>query len=513
MPLLRKGVVMPVKGIDYSMPATFISEQSGFPKNMYYYRGELRKRPGKSIVGSAISDNNPILGLGKFEDNSGIKYAVRASKTALERYNTAASAWQSIADIAFQGDDDDFFHFTTVTEEGIFVVTNGYNNIRKWTGSGNTALLGGSPPKAKFCAYLSPYLLLAHIDDGSSVNPWKVQWPDTGNCQQWTGGSSGSDTLGDEPSPIQNIMKLNEYAAVYKKESLWLLNKVSTSDIFQKTCVRSGIGLGGSRALAEAEGVHYFMSLNDFYQWNAMQPVSIGGPVRDEVFGRIDRNRMNRCFAVHVQELTEIWFFVVISGGDWPTEVWKYNYRNGFWYYDTCAELTAAMKWEKILSEDWNDDTPGSWDEALNIWDSGDSIAAWEEILFGKKDGNTTKLNYNVADDDGVAVEGIFETKDFIGNSLELKSRWLQADFWARGSPGARLYFDYKIDGSDKWVNVPHSSSKAYAELTEDAVQYFFYFDVYASEIRYRVRNAESGEIFYIKAFFPYYLSKEQRRT
>jgi hypothetical protein len=360
--------------------------------------------------------------------------------------------------------------------------------------------------------YLSPYLILANVDDGTGVNPWKVQWPDTAQPEVWAGGNAGSDLLSDEPSPIQNIMKLNEFAAVYKKESLWILQKVSTTDIFQKSCIRTGIGLAAPRALAEAEGQHYFMALNNFYQWNGMQPNPIGGPVRDEVFGKIDRNKINRCFAIHVQELREVWFFVVVAGGTWPVEVWKYNYDNGFWYYDTCASITCAMKWEKVLSESWNDDTPGSWDESLDVWDSGDSIAAWEEILFGKSDGNTTTLDYIKADDDGAVIEGIFETKDFIGNSMELNSRWLQIDFWARGSSGARLYVDYSIDGGSTWVNIPYSSSKAYLELTEKSLQYNFWFDTYASEIRFRARNNESGEIFYIKAFFPYYLSKEQRR-
>lgn len=512
MPLLRKGVVMPVKGIDYSIPSTFISDQSGFPKNMYYYRGELRKRPGKTLVGSAIAGGQ-IMGLAKLELNTGIKYLIRTSKTKIEKYNTSSLVWQAISASDFSGGDDDFFSFATVTEDGLLIISNGVNLIRKWPGYGNTAALGGSPPKAKYMTYLSPYLLLAHIDDGVNVNPWKVQWPDTGNCQKWTGGNSGADVLGDEPSPIQNIMKLNEYAAVYKKESLWLGQKVSTTDIFDFNCIRTGIGLASPRAVAEAEGQHYFMALNDFYVWNGMQPNSIGASVRDEVFDKVDRNKMNRCFAIHVQELTEIWFFIIISGDTWPKEVWKYNYRNGFWYVDTCSELTAAIKWEKILSESWDDDNGAKiWDEALDLWDAGDSIADWEEVVFGNKDGNTMKLDYTKADDLGVTVDGVFETKDFIGNSLELKSRWLQIDFWSRGSSGAKLYVDYSIDGGSTWTNIPYSSSKAYIELTEKPVQYNVYFDVYASEIRFRARNSESGEIFYIKAFFPYYLSKEQRR-
>jgi hypothetical protein len=512
MPLLRKGIILPAKGIDYSVPSTFIADQNSFSKNMYYYRGELRKRPGKVLVGEAISGGQ-IMGFGIFEGNTGIKYAIRASKTKIEKYNTSTLAWESISSSDLGGGDDDQINMAMVTEEQILAVTNWINVIRKWIGSGNTAALGGNPPKAKYAAYLSPYLLLAYTNDGISIKPWRVSWSDTGNCENWSSGAAGSLDLGDEPSVIQNILKLNEYAAVYKKDSIWLLNKVSSSDVFQKSCARTGIGLAASRAVIDADGQHYFMSFNDFHTWEGIRPTSIGAAVRDEVFRRIDPNRINRSFALHVQELSEVWFFIPVSGGSWPTEIWKYNYRLGFWYYDTCAELSAAMRWGKVASEAWNDDTPGSWNEALDVWDSGDSIANWEEIILGKVSGYCSKLDYTKADDEGLPVEGVFETKDFIGESLEKKTRWLQIDFWARGSSSAKLYIDYSVNGGDDWTNIPYTSSQAYAELTEKAVHYKFYFDIVSSEIRFRARNAETGEVFYIKAFYPYYLSKEQNRS
>jgi hypothetical protein len=510
MPLLRQGVIMPVEGIDFSKPATFISPKGGFPVNMRYYRGEMRKRPGKSLVGGTVADATAIMGLGKLETNSLIKYVVRASHKKLEKYNSSTLAWESISNTDFYGGDSDFFSFAQVTESNLLIITNFLDRIRKWSGSGNAALLLGNPPKAKYATYLSPYLLLAYVDDGSAINPWRVDWCDTDDPENWSTGNSGSALLSREPSVIQNNVKLNEGVVGYKKESLWLGRMVETSDIFVFDCVKTGIGLGAPRAYADVKGQHFFMSLNDFHVFNGAAEQSIGGPVRDEVFAKLNRGKIDRCFAVHVQELEEVWFFIVISGEDWPTEIWKYNYRNGFWYYDTCSALSSALKYERVSGLSWDDDTPGTWDQASDIWDSGIVTESWEDILFGDKDGKTLKLDYLTTDDNAVAVSARLETKDFIGDALESNQRWLQIDLWARG-PG-KLYLDYSIDEGSNWVNIPYSSSVVYADMDSIYTQYHFYFDVLAPQIRFRMRNAVSGEVFFIRNFCPYYLSKEQRR-
>lgn len=510
MPLLRKGILIPSQGIDYSQPALFIPDRNGFPQNMRFYREEMRKRPGKTLLGGQVADATQIMGYGRLELSGGTKHLVRASKAKLERFNTSTLAWVSIANTAFTGGDEDFFSITDVTENEIIIITNYIDAIRKWTGSGNAAALGGSPPKAKYVTYLSPYTLLAYINNGATVNPWKIQWPDTSNPEVWTGGNSGSALISDEPSAIQNIAKLDEYVAVYKKESLALGRKVDTSDVFSFDTIKTGIGLASPRGFVGAEGQHYFMGQNDFFVWNGVRIESIGKAVRDEVFSQVDRNKINRCHALHVQELNEVWFFIVVSGGTWPSQVWKYNYRLGFWYFDTCSNLTAAIKWQRINTQSWDDDT-GTWDSAQDIWDSGMSIANWEDIVFGDSSGYSLNLDYTTTNDNGVAVSAQFVTKDFTGDMLEFSKRWLKLDFFGKG-PG-KLYIDYSTDEGSNWTNIPYTSSTAYIDLTGSYTKTEMYFDVWAEKIRFRFRNAESGETFYLRNFYPYYLSRDEIET
>jgi len=504
MPANRKPVLTPVAGLDYSKPSTFINDQNGFPKNMRYYKMEIGKRPGLTKYGSVAISGDQVMGLGKLELSTGVSYLVRTSKTKIEKYNTSTLVWDSISASDFTGGNDDHFFFTNVSEEGLLIVTNGFNQLRKWTGTGNTAALGGSPPKAKFVSYLSPYTFLAYTDDGTGFNPWNIQWSDTGNSEEWSDGNAGSALLGSEPSPIKNIMRLNEYMAVYKEHSLWLGQKVSTSDVFLFDLVLSGVGLAGSRCVAEREGYHYFMSHNDFLVWNGVRPTSIGDPVREEVFSKINRQRFDRCFALHVQELTEIWFYIVVVGQDWPTEIWKYNYKTGFWYMDTCNALTCALKWAKVSTESWDDDT-GTWDSDLTTWDEGSSAQDWEEVIQGRDDGYTLKLDYSSVDDDGTAISGEWQSKDFTADYLEFHKRWLQLDIWARGYGSLKAY--YSTDYGSSWTYITTLTLSAACQKFET------YLDTVSDTIRFKLISDALGETFYLRNLYPYYLRREEKRS
>ena len=510
MPLLRKGVLLPSKGVNFAIPSTFIEDQQTFSENMRYDRGVLRRRQGKTTLGAALASANQIMGYGLLQLSSGTQHVVRASKGLIQRLNVSTQAWETISIISYTSDDEDFFAFANVTEDNLLISTNYKNAMYKWPGSGNQVILGGSPPKAKYLAYVTPYLLAAYTDDGMSVKPWGVSWCDTNNPEVWTGGNSGQALITDEPSPIQNIAKLSEFVAVYKKDSLAVGIKVDPPDIFRFETIKTGIGLAAPRAFADAEGIHYFMSNNDFMSWNGIRTESIGAAVREHIFSRVNKAKINRCFAIHVQEQTEIWFFILTSSDSWPTEVWKYNYRFGFWYFDSCRQVTAGIRWKNISSLTW-DQLQGSWDQQQTSWDGFATGIGTEEIMLGHSDGYSSKLDYTVTDDQGVAVDARFISKDFAADSYELGARWLKLDLWAKG-PG-KLYVDYSDDQGSNWTNIPFQSSQAYADLTGMMTKYEWYFDIWATTVRFRFRNSESNETFYLQQFFPYYLNREEAVT
>jgi hypothetical protein len=504
MALLKKGVALPVVGIDFSKPATFIDDRGGFPNNVRYFRSELSKRPGKTAYGSAMADGIRSMGI---LDLNTVKYLLRVSNTNVEKFLTGNNTWEDITGTPFTGGVANLFFLTNVVENALLVITNGYDKIRKWTGSGDTTLLGGNPPRAKYMTYQTPYLILAYTDDGVAVQPWNVSWCDTGNPEEWVSGNSGSQLLSSEPSIIMNIINQGPFVIVYKEQSIWLGTQVGPPDIWLFTCQATGIGLASPKAVVDAESVHYFMGFNDFFTFSyGATPTSIGGPVRDQVFSRIDRDKMDQNFAIHVQNLNEIWFFVTVSGQEFPTEVYKYNYRLGYWYQDSCLDTTASTVWKRVTTTDW-DNFPGVWDAALLNWDATSQTKGFEEVVFGDAVGNTMYLDYNTTNDLGITQSSSFATKDFTGDDMMSLKRWVQIDTWAKG-PGT-LYVDYSIDEGLTWVNIPHTSTSASIPLTFEYGTHRCYFDVVSDKIRFRYRNSENNEIFYIRNFCPYYIMRE----
>jgi len=477
MPLLRIPVLLPSMGMDYSRPATLIDNANCFPQNMSFSRGDITKRAGRSLFGDTAISGAPVMGYGTFYMGSGARHILRVSTNNLEKYNELTNVWDDIAVTPFSGDADDYFAFATVAESDLIAISNGVDNIRKWTGSGNQQLLGGTPPICKTMCYLSPYLILGNLIESGTPNPWKVAWCDTANPEIWTGGNSGSELLSDESSEIVRLKKLNEYAAAYKKDSLWL-GRLDVSDVISFDCVKTGIGIVSKNAVAEAEAVHYFMGYNDFYSWDSSGITPIGKGVRDEVFSTIDKTQLHKCFAVHAKDTTEIWFAVVTTGQTYPTQIWKYNYRYGIWYFDTIANITAGIEFE------------------------GNAFA--ERTILGDSSGYSYRVDPTAHNDNGVAISSYVITKDFVADKFEYEKRWLQIDLWAYGS--ATLYVDYSIDRGTTWTSL----SSATLEASMPIFPITLWFDVVSSHIRFRFRNAGDGEYFYLRKFFPYYLGREE---
>ena len=133
--------------------------------------GELRGRKGIALW-DAISTaaTNQIVGFGEFyAPASATSTLLRMQTLALEKWNDAGNSWDDITGTALTGDTSTRPVFHTMSDEGFLVFTNeGHDRPRKWTGSGNSATLGGTPPYAKWlCPFLGSLFLFNTSTDGT----------------------------------------------------------------------------------------------------------------------------------------------------------------------------------------------------------------------------------------------------------------------------------------------------------------------------------------------------------
>lgn len=460
----------------------------------------MRKRDGRSLFGGVTLGGEKVLHLGTQEVSTGAFRLFRMTKKNIQRYNTISGAWDDVTGIDLTGGETDFFSDCVVTESDFYLFTNkGIDAIRKYDGSGATVPLGGSPPKARFMAYITPYVLLGFTSSGGNDFPTKVQWCGTGTPENWSGSGSGSQLLSDDASHIRQVKKLSEYAMVYKEKSVYRGRKVSTAAVFDFIPFATGKGLYAPRSVADDGENHYYMGNQDFHLNNGVRVADIGKPVREYIFNRLNRSRNETCHSIHVEQFKEIWFYVTVTGMDWPTEVWKYNYEMDFWYFDTVAKCLTASPYKKVTTLTW-DDVIGSWDQQTSFWDDQQGAASAPLIIFGNDQGNTSVLDSANVNDLGVAVDARLETKDYTGlehNGLEYETRWLQFDLWASGN-SVKLY--YSLDYGSTWVFVSEN------ELTAHIEKSTFWFDVIAKHIRFRMVQDGVSKNLTIRSFTPYFL-------
>lgn len=176
----------------------------------------------------------------------------RIGLTKVQILNKSTGVWASITSTPLTGVESDPVSFTFPLLSGakIAVYTNGRDNIRKCAITGNDADLGGTPPKAKYVLAVGPYLLLAYITDGSNIYYNRVQWCDTGACETWTGGNSGSQDLIDDPEDITGVGLFGSSPTIHKTNSIYVGQLVTTSDVFRFDRKATGVGAISGNTIA-----------------------------------------------------------------------------------------------------------------------------------------------------------------------------------------------------------------------------------------------------------------------
>lgn len=112
-----------------------------------------------------------IIGLmDHYQSSSGASSLLRMLPAAVEKWNDGTNAWDDVTGTALNGGTTTRPQFCQIAELDYLAFTNeGEDRPRKYTGSGNTAVLGGTPPYAKAIEYYVGFLALGNVsDDGST---------------------------------------------------------------------------------------------------------------------------------------------------------------------------------------------------------------------------------------------------------------------------------------------------------------------------------------------------------
>lgn len=492
--LPKKGAFLLINGLDVSAPADYISEQSTpNSENFLTYRSLLSKRYGSIEWGSSLSEE---IMLGTEFSREGVKYNIRIGLTKIQQ--DVNGTWTDIGHTDFTGSTDDLFSIATPLLSGkqILVVTNGIDSVRKWTASGNTAVLGGTPPIGKYVQEYKTYTVMAHILGGTDVDT-RVQWSDTADPENWSTGNSGTVDLEEDGGAITGLALFGNYISVHKENSIYIGYLVNTNAIFKFDRKPTGAGTVANNSIVNLPtNEQIFLASDGIRIFNGIGASLLDSPINDEIRDTLNQERRHKAWGLLVKELDEVWLGIPIGDDSYSSTVYKFNYVRRVLYKDKRLNATAAWKAAQTSSITW-DNAVGTWDEQVERWNSGSFADNFPLVYIGFSTGSTLYLNKSSTDDDGVAINAFWQSKDFQDEELRLV-RWQEIEIWARGGT---ITVDYSIDEGETWSSVSGSPFTLNDSFPLDSSPVIGYVDVVSSKIRVRFTNNELGEVLEVKQF------------
>lgn len=144
---------------------------------------------------------------------------------------------------------------------------------------------------------------------------------------------AGEFNLAETPGAVVDCLPLRDVNIVYKDDSIWGMQAVTTNDVFRFYKIFTDIGLLAKRCVTAFESSHAFIGSDlDFYVHDGNAIRSIGqdkwrGWLRDN----IDNTNFRRCFALTNHTTTEVWFCVATGDESYASRALMWNWRHDTW--------------------------------------------------------------------------------------------------------------------------------------------------------------------------------------
>ncbi len=213
-------------GLNERMPLNSSLVQTTSLDNVVVRNGRVEGRKGITAWDGITADAaTTIIGLADFyaPATSTAKF-LRMRTLGLDVWNSATHAWDDVTGTALTGTTTTRPVFHTMSDEGFLVFTNeGHDRPRKYTGTGNSTVLGGTPPYAKWlCPYVGFLFLLNTSTDGTfsavgdSITAYFSDTPD-GN---WDLCANNTIIFDESPGELVAAEVLGQNLIVFKADAV-----------------------------------------------------------------------------------------------------------------------------------------------------------------------------------------------------------------------------------------------------------------------------------------------------
>jgi len=371
---------------------------------------------------ATVSGTTPIIRLMPWVEPSLATTMLRMTPTAVHKLNTGTDAWDNVTGTALNGTSATIPQW--VNHKGVLVFTNALDRPRKYTGSGNTAVLGGTPPYAVAIADYYGFLMLGNVSAaGTTFIKTQIVYSSDYDVD-WSSCNGNEINLNETPGEILAMRRLGRSLPVYKSDTVMLIRFTGTSPVrFTQEEYPLHKGILAVRSLQDiAEKGQVFLG-TDYELYNNTGPNIAPLPpnVQRKLQDTMDPTKASLCIGVTVYEEETYNLFYATTSSTWPINRIMWNFRTGEFSHRTYTAQqfidAVAFKFSKNTAEQ--------------------VIAAANDLVYEL---DTTAIN-----DDGTATSRYYET-DWQHGGSETPTPFRGARFVFKRAKGARVRISMTVD-------------------------------------------------------------------
>ena len=230
----------------------------------------------------------------------------------------------------------------------LVVCDGGLTNIQRWAGRyeadfgdlvGADGYHDGTTHRALHVGeFRSRLILLNPREYNSSSKVWvqnnqRIRYPQVSKLESWTGTGSGFADLIDTGGHNLWADKLGAEYIIYQNNSIWGLNYVGGSKVFDPRVHIPNLGLLDSHLIIAKNNIHYFVGndYNIYAYYGASVKEKIGDKIHKFLQEDLDTDYQYKCRMAFGPENKRIWIFIVPSGSVFARKAYILDVRNGSW--------------------------------------------------------------------------------------------------------------------------------------------------------------------------------------
>ena len=410
--------------------------------NILFEDGRAIGRAGiEKLLSITTPLNAGIIGFAELRlPTSNVVTILAFTTTKAYSLNTLTNAWDDITGSALTA--GIYNNISWTLHKDVLIFTNGVDAVRRWTGSGNTAAIAGTPPDtAQLVKHFEGYLFLGDVTLSATRYPSRIRYSDDYNV---TWASTNEINLTETAGGLKAWDTIGRTLYCYKSDGIVGIRLLGGQVRFSqfKIPFYDGIGIIAPLSLTSIPGVgHVFLGTDINLYLNNNESIQLMGNNVQDALQEIPTGWIQQSAGI-LEPKSHKWSLFISSGDSWLNRRIIWDYKDNRWSvfdYTTTNFARVFASINRASSDIWTGDSQ-IWSADSDDWSR--SAVSDNQLLIG---GGDDELVYRFD-------TGTLDDTDFV--KREWETDW--QDFGSRTRKicyGVDLVFERAI-GTEVYISI-----------------------------------------------------------